>query len=127
MSRWRGIVGVVSLLTIGVIIGIVLDHTVILPSVMHGSSDTDDNTVMLTSLGGTVELTREQAQEIHTILQHHQETVAHTWEAMRPHLLSALDSVHEQIEAVLRPNQIEGFRQWWAEQHSSDVPHAERH
>lgn len=127
MPKWRGVVGVVSLLTLGAVIGIVVDHTVILPSFMHASSNNDDHNVMLTSLGGTVELTGEQVEEIHSILRHHQETVVHTWETMRPHLVSALDSVHEQVETVLRPDQIEGFRRWWDEQHGTGTPHVERH
>lgn len=58
-----------------------------------------------------LELDSAQQQEIAAILGHHQRAVDATWHSMRPHMRASLDSALEEIVSVLRPDQMERYRE----------------
>lgn len=51
-----------------------------------------------------------QQQAITEILTRHQKDVDATWHLMQPHVRATLDSTHQDIERVLRPEQLATFR-----------------
>jgi len=51
-----------------------------------------------------------QEQTISEILARHQKDVDATWHAMQPHIRATLESTHQEIENVLRPEQVARFR-----------------
>ena len=62
------------------------------------------------------DLDDEQVQAIDRVFRLHQEAVDSSWQVFRPHVLSAIDSVHAHIESILGPGQRETFRAWVAGQ-----------
>ncbi len=112
-------VGVFSLLAIGAILGVALDRTLHSPS--HGMMADHAQQIReslheqaLGELHQRLELTGDQRETIDRVFRRHQATVDRTWETLRPHIESVVDSVHAEIEAVLTPEQRAAFRAWVA-------------
>jgi TRAP-type C4-dicarboxylate transport system substrate-binding protein len=57
-----------------------------------------------------LDLDAAQQQAISEIFARHQKDLDATWHALQPHVRATLDSTHEEILKVLRPEQAEKFR-----------------
>lgn len=61
-------------------------------------------------LTGNLDLDSTQQQAIAAVLARHQSEVDSTWHAMQPHLRADLDSMQQEIGALLRPDQLRRFQ-----------------
>jgi len=59
-----------------------------------------------------LELTDEQVAAIDSIVARRQETVQRMWEQLRPEVQGAMRDVHEEITALLSPDQRAHFHEW---------------
>lgn len=57
-----------------------------------------------------LDLDSVQQQKISEIIARHQKDVDATWHAMQPHVRATLESTHEEIAGILRPEQAVKFR-----------------
>ena len=62
------------------------------------------------------DLDDEQVRQIDSIFRKHQTTVVESWSSVQPHLRSAVESVHNSMFEILRPEQREKFVDWLDEQ-----------
>lgn len=134
-STTSRLIGITSLLVIGAVLGIAADRTLHSPSgVMARHAEQVRETLHEQALGELHErlrLTDDQRHAIDRVFRQHQATVDQTWETLRPHIESAVDSVHTEIESVLTDEQRAAFRAWVASQemgamggrHLPDPPH----
>lgn len=53
-----------------------------------------------------------QIEQIHELMADRQETVQRIWEQLRPQVQQAMTEVHDEIAALLRPEQRERFHEW---------------
>jgi hypothetical protein len=72
------------------------------------------------SHGLRVELGLDSAQEaaVTEILQRHQKAIDGAWSTLKPEVRAALDSTHEEILRVLKPDQAEKYRRRMGAMHS---------
>jgi hypothetical protein len=68
-------------------------------------------------LATDLELDSAQQQAITEIFSRHQKEVDATWHAMQPHVRATLDSTHQEILGVLRPEQAAKFRKMMERMH----------
>lgn len=68
-------------------------------------------------LASDLNLDSAQQQAITEILSRHQKEVDAAWHAMQPHVRATLDSSHEEILGVLRPEQAVKFRRMMETMH----------
>jgi len=61
-------------------------------------------------LAGDLNLDSAQQQAIAEIFSRHQKEVDATWHAMQPHVRATLDSTHQEVLGILRPDQAVKFR-----------------
>ena len=114
--RLRGLLGATALLVIGAIGGVVIDRTL----VRHGGgwgaeemhADREHNSLLMT-LRHELDLDDAQLEAIRAIVDRHQARVDLAWESIRPVMTTAVDSVEHEMETVLRPDQIQRFRDWF--------------
>lgn len=109
--RLASILGTVSLLVLGAVLGIAADR--------HLQRGHDPVTVVAMSHDGAIEYFRErfdldedQVRRIHEVFLRHQTSVDSLWRVVRPHMTTAIDSVHAELEAILRPAQRDAFMAW---------------
>jgi hypothetical protein len=57
-----------------------------------------------------LDLDSAQQQAISEVIARHQKDVDATWHAMQPHVRATLESTHEEIAGILRPEQAVKFR-----------------
>ena len=120
-------IGAVSILVIGVVLGVLLDRVVLHPSA--SAADHPSATLALDAshegiireLSADLGLTAEQASKVHEILSRHQAAVNDAWSAVHPLLEAAIDSVTEEIAAVLEPEQRNRLHVWLLERHGESV------
>lgn len=106
----RAVAGILAVLTCGVVLGILLDRTILDPS--SATAVSGEYGSALTSLIEHVDLRPDQIPAIDAVLQRHHGAVTGTWEAMRPRLDSAIDDVGADIEVLLDEDQLREFREW---------------
>ena len=60
-----------------------------------------------------IDLGLDSAQQVAVaqILARHQKAIDATWHSLQPHVRATLDSTHQEILGVLRPDQAEKYRQ----------------
>jgi hypothetical protein len=107
----------------GLLIGVGYErhHIRRIPATM---SLTDDRVAALAELQDFLELDDEQVRQLHTILAARQETVEKMWEQFRPEVQAAMREVHEEVAALLRPDQVERFHAWLGRHMpASGMPH----
>ena len=130
----RTVLGTLSLLAIGAVLGISADRTL-----HHGWTSTSlgDHAVdhadqvadlreslherALSDFEEHLQLDEEQRRSIDSLFRRHQVSVDEAWETLRPHVESAVDSVHMHIESILRPDQREAFLEWVAGQATGEM------
>jgi hypothetical protein len=64
---------------------------------------------LMQTLGSLLDLDSSQHKAIMETLHRHQSHVDSAWESMRPHISATLDSTHQEIMGILRPEQRETF------------------
>ena len=64
----------------------------------------------LQHLSSTLGLDSAQQRAVAAVLAHRQGAVDSTWHAMRPHVRATMDSAHQDIMALLRPEQAAKYR-----------------
>lgn len=70
----------------------------------------------MSELREILELDEAQTAQIHALLSENQVVVQRMWEQLRPEVQQAMTRVHEQVAAVLRPDQQQRFHEWILEQ-----------
>jgi len=126
----HAVLGAVSILAIGVVLGIWLDRVVLHPSAL--AADTSSAALSLQAshegflqgLRTDLGLTEEQAGQIRQIMSRHQTAVNDAWSAVHSRLEAAIDSVTAEIEVILDPGQRAGLHEWLMERHGERDAHA---
>lgn len=119
----RGLVGAVSILVVGIVIGIASSHLVILRGggTEHRLPDrlgsAAEHQAILEELTDRLSLTEVQVAGIHDIITSRQAAVDTAWTQIRRHLLQATAVTISEIEGVLDDDQAELLRAWAVERH----------
>jgi len=125
----HAVLGAVSILAIGVVVGIWLDRVVLHPTAL--AADTSPAAVALDAnhegflqgLRDELGLTEAQASQIRQIMSRNQTAVDDAWSAVHFRLEAAIDSVTAEIEVILDPEQREGLHEWLMERHGERDAH----
>jgi hypothetical protein len=122
-SLVRGLVGAVSILVIGFVIGVATDRVVF----VHGGSGGHAGEIrigsaakhhaVLAELNERLRLTPEQDARVREIVEASQFAVDTAWSAVREHLERATGRMIAQMEAELDEDQRELLRVWVVERH----------
>jgi hypothetical protein len=123
----RSIMASVLLLLIGAASGIAVDHLVLFHrhgSAMGASSSgtaTTHMAVLLAELDRVLQLTPPQHASINAILTRHQQSIDSAWRVIHGQVNAGMDSVHQELRAILRPEQMTQLREWMSQHmaHSS--------
>jgi hypothetical protein len=97
----------------GVALGVAFERRQALPNGAPGLKAHD----ALHRLNGELNLDSSQHKAITEILARHQKDVDTTWHAMQPHVRATLDSTHQEILDILRPEQAVKFRKMMETMH----------
>lgn len=109
-SMAKAVLGALSLLVLGGVLGIAVDRHV-LSRDRHGPAAAFHDMAM-SSLEQRLRLDAGQRRQIDSILATRHDVVRETWHTLHAQLGAALDTVHRDIEAVLTPGQRDAFREW---------------
>jgi len=119
----NGVVGAVSILVIGIVIGIAADQIVVtrssttehqLPERLGSAAQHE---AVLEDLTERLSLTDDQLAGIHDIVAARQAAVDTAWTQIRRHLRQATAITIAEIEGVLDDDQAELLREWAVERH----------
>lgn len=125
--RLQAMLGAGALLLIGVVLGIGVDRTLLLPRHGEARPARVDHGVVVVSLTRDLGLSQEQAEHVLEVLERHQTVVDATWADTHRALMAALDSVTNQIEAVLDSAQVERYHAWIDARHPRGDPGRPNH
>ncbi len=120
-TKAKAALGALSLLVIGAVLGFAFDRHVLLPRehgaplTMHGSAPAAMHEALMESVEERLDLTAEQRRQIDAIIAARHDVLRQTWEVLHTQLGAAVDSVHQEVEAVLTPEQRAEFREWLRE------------
>jgi len=109
--RIRAAVVLLSVFAVGVLGGIALERFHAVSRVVTMTPE-QEHLEAMSELRKELGLDDTQAAAIHEILTEHQDIVQHTWEELRPDVQEAMLKVHEDIAALLNPEQREHFHDW---------------
>jgi Spy/CpxP family protein refolding chaperone len=109
-SKAKAVLGALSLLVLGAVLGIAIDRHVL--SGGHRSAAATFHDMTMSSLEERLALTAQQRLQIESIVAARHNTLRHAWQIMHEQLGAAVDTVHQEIEAVLTPEQRTDFREW---------------
>jgi Spy/CpxP family protein refolding chaperone len=112
-SKARAVLGALSLIVLGAVIGIALDRH-LHSSGGHGPAAAFHE-ITMSSLEERLDLTRDQRSRIDSIVADRHDTLRNAWQMLHVRLGAAVDSVHADVEAVLTPEQRVKFREWLSE------------
>jgi len=106
----------------GMLAGMVVDRYRLEPltapsAVTHASHD-----AMMTELRQALDLDEAQMAAVEGVFAAHQQAVQHAWEQLRPEVQEAMVRAHDEVTALLRPEQRERFERWVRERHR-ERPH----
>lgn len=112
MSRRLAVVtGALSLVALGAALGITIDRLFLAPTApAHDVFELHARA--LEQFRTHLDLDDEQVAAIDSIFRHRQAAVENTWEVLHDHLHSAVDSVHQDVMAILRPDQRAALQRW---------------
>ena len=121
ISSWRvrGLLGALSLLVVGGLMGMV-GHRLVLGE--EGSpliSGVDAHEAAIPAFAEALELSDEQVAAVETILSRYQAVVTEAWGALHQRLQASADSAHGEIEELLSEEQRALFGGWMDQQHPS--------
>ena len=119
ISGWRarGVLGALSLLVVGALIGVIGHHFVLGEEGPHPVSEADAHEAAIPAFAEALGLDDEQVAAVHAILARHQAIVTEAWTTLRAHLQRSADSAHGEIEALLSAEQHAKFVEWMERQH----------
>jgi hypothetical protein len=119
-ARTRSIVAGALLVLTGAAGGIAVDHLVVFSRhMMHGSSPSGaaaTHAALLGELDHALHLTPPQHDSIKAILTRHQRSIDSAWQLIHQHVNAGMDSVHQELGAVLRPEQLTLLHEWMSRQ-----------
>lgn len=121
--RVRAVLGALSLLVLGAVIGIAIDRH-LTSSGPHANAAAFHEMAM-SSLADRLDLDADQRRRIDSIVVSRHHALSETWQMMHMHLGAAVDTVHRDIEAVLTPDQRTAFREWLREAGVQPLPSAD--
>ncbi|MEZ4417271.1 MAG: hypothetical protein R3E10_16065 [Gemmatimonadota bacterium] len=122
MMRGKALVSAVSLLVLGAVLGIAADRHFHRP-MPHPVGAAAQHRAVLEAMQKELHLHEDQVQAINGVMREHQVFLQGAWADLHLQLSAVLDTVHQEIEAVLTPEQQVAFRRWAAEVAGMD-PHA---
>jgi hypothetical protein len=120
--RTRSIVASALLLLIGAAAGVVGDHLVLLHrrGVALGISAAGAASLhaqLLAELDRELHLTPVQHDSINAMLGRHQQSIDAAWRVIHGKLDAGMDSMHQELRAILQPEQLTLLRDWMGRQH----------
>lgn len=110
-SRARAALAALSLLVLGAVIGIAVDRHLHAGN-GHSSAAAVVHDMTMSSLDEHLDLTDEQRRRIDDIVAARRHTLHNAWQLVHEQLGAAADTLHQEIEAILTPEQRTGFREW---------------
>jgi hypothetical protein len=122
-ARSRSIVASALLLLIGAASGIAVDHLVLFhrhhsaTGAASSGTSTRHMTTLLAELDRVLQLTPAQHDSISAILTRHQQSIDSAWRVIHGQVNAGMDSVHRELQAILRPEQMTLLRDWMSRQH----------
>ena len=117
-TRARAVLGAVSLLILGAVLGIAVDR--------HLAAGDDHSLVAsfhqaaMSSLEARLRLEPAQRKAIDSIVAAHHDELQQNWRTLHAQLGATVDVVHRDIEAVLTEEQRAAFREWLREADAGD-------
>jgi hypothetical protein len=118
----RSIAASALLLLIGAASGIAVDHLILFHShgsAMRGSPSSGTPTthmaVLLAELDRVLHLTPAQHDSINGILARHQQSIDSAWRVIHGRVNAGMDSVHRELQTILRPEQMTSLREWMSQ------------
>ncbi len=126
----RAVAVLVCVFVLGALTGVFVDrHHLLAPQGMS-TAEMVHNEAM-GELREVLDLDDRQMEQIHAVLARHQEEVQKAWEALRPEVQTAMQGVHVEIAALLRPEQRALYHDWLTERqresHGEDSAGLPRH
>lgn len=112
-ARARALVGAVSLLILGAVLGIAVDRH--LATGESQSLVASFHHAAMSSLEDRLELDPKQRKAIDSIVAAHHEEMEQNWHQLHAQLGAAVDVIHQDIESVLTEEQRVVFREWLRE------------
>lgn len=110
-SRARALLGALSLLVVGAVLGVAIDRHLLPPPDRSGPAAALHEMTMA-SLDERLDLSADQRRQIDSIVAGRHASLRHAWRTIHAQLGAAVDSVHQEIEAILTPEQRVEFREW---------------
>jgi len=129
----QALLGGVSVLVIGAVIGIGIDRLLLLPAPAEAQPPATfqgvaaDHAEALADLARSLELDDSQTTHVHSVFMKHQNAIDQVWLAMRHRVIAVVDTVTAEIEIVLDPIQRERLHAWIADRHGTAVQDAPAH
>ena len=112
MKRWIAILSVIGLFVIGILIGSLGTHLFYANRLLKPEGPPGMGKRMFTErLEARLNLTPEQRQEIHRILEESHVRAESFRDSMAPQVRALMEETHERITAVLTPEQLEKFEE----------------
>jgi Spy/CpxP family protein refolding chaperone len=113
-AKARGVLGAVSLVVLGMVLGVAIDRHLLLNE-PHASAAAALHELTMSSAEERLDLTSDQRRQIDSIIAARHNSLRHAWQAVHSHLGAAVDSLHREIEVILTPAQRSEFREWLRE------------
>lgn len=110
-SSARAVLAAMSLLVLGAVIGIALDRHLNAGG-GHANPAAAMHEMLMSSLDEDLDLTAEQRRRIDDIVAARRHSLRDAWQMLHAQLGAAADSVHQEINAILTPEQRAAFREW---------------
>ena len=115
--RTRSLVAGALLLLTGAAAGVAVDHLVIFRrhAAMHDAA-AGHAAMLLAELDRVLNLTPSQHDALGAILVRHQQAIDSAWRLIHHQVDAGMDSVHREVRAILRPEQMTLLRNWMTRQ-----------
>jgi hypothetical protein len=116
-ARTRSVIAGALLLLTGAAGGVAVDHLIVFRrhAAMSDSGATH-TAVLLAELDRVLSLTPAQHEAIGAILVRHQQAIDSAWRVIHHQVDAGMDSVHREVRAILRPEQMALLREWMMKQ-----------
>jgi hypothetical protein len=127
ISSWglRGLLGALSLLVVGGLMGMVGHRFVLDHEGAQAISGIEPHEAAIAAFAEALDLSDEQLEAVEAILSRHQAVVTEAWGTLHQRLQASADSAHGEIGQLLNEEQRAMFDGWMAAQHPSLDPHGE--
>ena len=112
---FKGTVLLTATLAAGILIGVAYERR---QPARHDAISIDAHDA-LHRLSSDLALDGPQQQAVTEIFARHQKEIDSTWHAMQPHVRATMDATHQEVLAILRPEQAEKFKKLIGTMHTS--------